>query len=221
MSDNPEEIVKNAYENITTWYLNWTTTQKSPRETYTQALLTTLQSQTANTRPQILELGCGPGVPITQLLAKSAAVTANDISPKQIALARARCPTATLIPGNMTGLAFEDESFHGAVSFYTLFHLPRGQLGDMLRRVYGWLKPGGVFALNLATVDEEEIHGEMLGYGMFWSSFDVAGNRALLESVGFEVVKVEVLGAGDGSLEEGDPDYEAEFMWVLARKGFS
>ncbi|POS75633.1 methyltransferase [Diaporthe helianthi] len=216
MSDTPAGIVEYAYDNITEWYLQWVSSQKSPRERYTRQLLEKLQQQPS---PLILELGCGPGVPILRyLLDQGAQVVANDISTKQIEMARARCPEAKLIAGDMTTLTFKPESFDGAISYYTLFHLPRATLKDMLAKIHGWLKPGGVFVFNLATVDEEEIHGEMLGYGMFWSSYDVDGNQALLGEVGFELLQVEVLQAGDGKLEEDDPDFDAEFMWVMARK---
>lgn len=214
MADDPEGIVEYAYDNITEWYLKWVESQKSPRERYTKKLLEELQPS-----PSVLELGCGPGVPVLKLLLDHGAqVVANDISAKQIEMARARFPDAKLLAGDMTALTFEPESFHGAISFYTLFHLPRAKLKDMLTKIHGWLKPGGVFVFNLATVDEEEIHGEFLGYGMFWSSYDVDGNRSLLEEVGFDLMQVEVLQAGDGKLEEDEPDFDAEFMWVMARK---
>ncbi|RAL17449.1 class I SAM-dependent methyltransferase [Aspergillus homomorphus CBS 101889] len=220
MSDTPEGIVEYAYDNITEWYLQWVSSQKSPRQRYTQLLLDQLQhQQQKQPSPSILELGCGPGIPIVKmLLDHGAQVVANDISTKQIEMARARCPGATFVAGDMTTLAFEPASFNGVVSFYTLFHLPRSKLKAMLMQIYEWLKPGGVFVCNLATLDEEEIHGEFLGYGMFWSSYGVDENRELLTEVGFEVLQVEVLQAGDGKLEEDEPDFDAEFMWVMARK---
>ncbi|KAG2421319.1 hypothetical protein HFD88_005293 [Aspergillus terreus] len=214
MADTPEGIVEYAYDNITEWYLQWVESQKSPRQRYTKLLLDKLQPT-----PSILELGCGPGVPIVQMvLDHGAQVVANDISTKQIEMAKARCPGAKLVAGDMTALTFEPASFDGVISFYTLFHLPRSKLKDMLAKIHGWLKPGGIFVFNLATIDEEEIHGEFLGYGMFWSSYGVDENRAILSDVGFDVLQVEVLHAGDGKLEEGDPDFDAEFMWVMVRK---
>lgn len=215
MSDAPESIVEYAYDNITDWYLQWVHQHKSPRETYTTKLLDALPPT-----PSVLDLGCGPGVPVLQmLLDRGARVVANDISAKQVALARARFPAATLVAGDMaSALVFAPETFHGAVSFYTLFHLPRAKLRAMLDKIHGWLKPGGVFVFNFATVDAEEIHGEFMGYGMFWSSFDAEGSQALLREVGFDLLQVEVLQAGDGKLEKGDPDFDAEFMWVMAQK---
>ncbi|KAI1866752.1 uncharacterized protein JN550_007605 [Neoarthrinium moseri] len=214
MFDTPENIVEYAYDHISEWYLQWVESHESPRERYVKKLLEGLQPS-----PSILELGCGPGVPILRLLLEQGAhVVANDISTKQIEKAKARFPDCELISGDMTELVFEPERFHGAISFYTLFHLPRSKLRDMLTKIHSWLKPNGVFVFNLATIDEEEIHGEFLGYGMFWSSFDIKGSQALLREVGFDLLQVEVLQAGDGKLKEDDPDYGAEFMWVVARK---
>jgi len=214
MSEAPERIVEHAYDHIAQWYLEWVQSDRSPRERYTRKLLDSLPPS-----PSVLELGCGPGVPVLSMLVDHGAqVTANDISAKQIEMAKARCPRATFVAGNMTTLLFKPESFQGVLSFYTLFHLPRSQLRDMLVNIYSWLEPGGLFAFNLAGIDEEEIHGEMMGFGMFWSSYGVHKNCEMLEQVGFELLEVERVKAGDGNLNEDEPDYDSEFVWVMARK---
>lgn len=221
--ENPKEIVENAYDNIADWYRDWAISQASPRERYTEKVLTNASANaSANASPRILEIGCGAGVPITRmLLDHGAEVVANDISAKMIEMARARCPEATFFPGDMGALDFARAYFDGAVSFYAVFHLPREEQKAMLAKVHAWLRPGAMLALNLATVDEEEIHGEMMGHGLFWSSFDVEGNRAMVEGAGFEEVEFEVLEAGDGKLDEDDPDYGVKFMWITAKKGSS
>ncbi|KAF2249797.1 methyltransferase type 11 [Trematosphaeria pertusa] len=215
MSSAPKEIVQQAYDHIAEWYLDWASTQPSPRERYTDKVLAHAPSS-----PHILELGCGSGVPITRmLLDRGARVVANDISSKQLSMAKAQCPSAQFVPGDMAALSFAPASFDGVVCFYTIFHLPRAEQRGMLANICSWLKPGGMFAFNLATVDEEEIHGEFLGHGMFWSSFGVEESMKMVREVGLEVVEAEVLEAGDGRLEESDPDYGVKFMWVVARKG--
>jgi ubiquinone/menaquinone biosynthesis C-methylase UbiE len=214
MPEAPEDIVEHAYDHIAQWYLEWVESDKSPRERYTKKLLDKLLPS-----PSVLELGCGPGVPVLNMLVDHGAqVTANDISAKQIEMAKARCPHANFVAGNMATLTFEAESFHGALSFYTLFHLPRPQLKDLLAKIYRWIKPGGLFVFNLAGIDEEEIHGEMMGYGMFWSSYGVHENCEILKQIGFELLEVEKVKAGDGKLEEDEPDYDSEFVWVMAQK---
>ena len=80
----------------------------------------------------------------------------------------------------------------------------------MLCKIFGWLKVGGLLVCNFATFDEEEIYGEMMGRGIFWSGFGVSGNRAMVVEAGFEVEAEEVL--------ESEADGGNEFWWVAARK---
>jgi ubiquinone/menaquinone biosynthesis C-methylase UbiE len=215
MSEDPKQIVEQAYDHVADWYLSWVSNEKSPREQYTDKLLSD-----APPSPHILELGCGPGVPITRrLLDRGAHVVANDISSCQLEMARERCPEATFLPGDMAGLKFEANSFDGVICFYTIFHLPRAEQKDMLASILSWLKPGGMFVCNFATVDEEEIHGEMLGHGMFWSSFAAEDSKEMVKDVGFQLVGDEEVEAGDGKLEEGDADYGVKFLWLAAKKG--
>ncbi|KAK5171422.1 uncharacterized protein LTR77_004566 [Saxophila tyrrhenica] len=212
--EDPKEIVRQTYDNIAEWYLRWITDQRSPRERYTTKVL-----ENAPPSPRILEMGCGPGVPITRMLLDHGAdVVANDISSAQINMAQARCPTANFVLEDMAGLSFEPASFDGVVSFFTVFHLPREEQKEMLAKIYRWLRPGGMVAFNLATVDEEEIHGEFLGHGMFWSSFPAEENKKMVTDVGFELVEATELDAGDGKLEEDDPDYGVTFLWMVGRK---
>ncbi|KAK8103206.1 hypothetical protein PG984_016352 [Apiospora sp. TS-2023a] len=223
MHDTPQKTVEQAYDSIADWYLAWVDGQRSPREAYTDKVL---QNAAANTDassepkpPRILELGAGAGVPITRmLLDRGAQVVANDISTAQLKLAAARCPEATLVPGDMLALDFEPASFDGTVGFYSIFHLPRKQQRTMLAQIHSWLKPGALLAFNLATMDEEEIHGEFMGHGMFWSSYAVADSVQMVKDAGFASVEAEELEAGDGKLEENDPDFGVKFLWITARK---
>lgn len=80
----------------------------------------------------------------------------------------------------------------------------------MLAKIFSWLKPGGLLVCNFATFDEEEIYGEMMGEGIFWSGFDIEGNRGMLVDVGFEIEEEEVV--------ESEADGGNEFQWIAARK---
>lgn len=226
MSD-AKAIVEQAYDSLADWYLTWIDDQNSPRERYASKVLENLLPSSTPTKPYILELGCGPGVPITRmLLARGAQVLANDISTKQISIAKTKCllpntittTTATttnnnveFIASDMTTLSIPPSALDGVVCFFTLFHLPRAEQRAMLSKILVWLKPGGLLVINFATVDEEEIYGEMMGHGIFWSSFPVELNRAMVEEVGFEVEVEEVLAS--------EADGGVEFQWMAARKG--
>lgn len=214
MSKELKDMVEQAYDSIAERYFEWVQDQRSPRERYTDKVL-----ENSLVSPCILELGCGSGVPITRmLLDRGAQVIANDISTKQTSMAKEKCPQATFIPGDMVALSFEPASFDGVTCFYAIFHLPRAEQKKMLSQIHSWLKPGGLFAFNLATIDKEEVHGEMFGHRMFWSSYSVEDSKAMVMDVGFEIVEAEVLEAGDGVLKEGDLDYGVKFIWLAARK---
>ncbi|KAL2194251.1 methyltransferase type 11 [Corynascus similis CBS 632.67] len=224
MEHDPKEIVKQTYDQLASWYLNWVDGQRSPRERYaikvlqnawsTALLSSSPASQATKTvasptppqvlpPPRILDLGCGPGVSVTRmLLERGAHVVANDISAQQLAMARSRCS------GDMAGLTFEPDSFDGAVSFFALFHLPRTEQRAVLAKVRTWLRPGALFAFNLATIDEEAIYGEMMGRGMFWSSYSVDESCAMVRDAELDLVAAEVL--------ESEPDDGVEFLWVVA-----
>jgi SAM-dependent methyltransferase len=207
-------INSQAYNHLASWYLDWVSTQSStsPRETYALKVLEPKRSE-ASSPPSILELGCGPGIPITRLLLDQGAhVLANDISPEQIKLAKVanRSPRATFVGGDMAALSLPAASFDGVVCFFTLFHLPRAEQKPMLSKIHEWLKPGGLLVCNFATFDEEEIYGEMMGHGIFWSGFGVEGNREMLTEVGFEAEREDVL--------ESEVDGGNEFQWIAARK---
>jgi ubiquinone/menaquinone biosynthesis C-methylase UbiE len=217
MSD-PKSIVAQAYDSLADWYLAWIDHQPSPRERYANKVLENTPSTSPTTKPYILELGCGPGVPITRLLlSRGARVLANDISPNQITLAKSQLTTPNnnknieYITSDMTLLSIRPSTLDGVVCFFTLFHLPRSEQKTMLSKILLWLKPGGLLVINFATVDEEEIYGEMMGRGIFWSSFPVELNRAMVEEVGFEVEVEEVLAS--------EADGGNEFQWMAARKG--
>lgn len=217
MCDNPKTTVEHAYDSMADWYLDWAKEQKSPRERYAKKVL-----DQAPAKLRLLELGCGAGVPITRMLLDAGArVVGNDISTRQIDMAKSRCPEAEFFAGDMTTLSFEPASFDGAVCFYAIFHLPRAEQRGMLANIYLWLKPSSVFVVNFATLDQEEIDGEFLGHGMFWSSFPSEQSKAMMRDVGFEILKEEILEAGDGKIGEDDPDYGVKFLWIAAKKGGS
>lgn len=159
------------------------------RMEYLRKLLERLSDQA-----QVLELGCGAGIPCTQLLAKRACVTGVDISAAQIALAQQHVPDATLLQADMMTLAFPPTSFDAIVAFYSIIHLPRTEQAVLLTRLAAWVRPGGWFLGNLGTADERgSIEPDWLGARMYWSSHDAQTNLDLVSQAGFTLVETEIL----------------------------
>jgi Methylase involved in ubiquinone/menaquinone biosynthesis len=176
----------------------------------------------ANHRMSVLELGCGAGVPCTQLLASHEYidVTANDISDTQIAMAKVRLPqSVNLIQGDMMGLKFSQEHFDAVTAMYSIFHLPRSEQTLILRRIWDWLKPGGQLLANFpetgfASSSDQYWLGGTKG-AMHWSGWGRDEMRRILKVIGFEIVIDEVV---VDSEEENGVSRSVAFHWILAKK---
>src|SRR5688500_17867300 len=114
MTRDPKRIVADGYDAIAPRYLEWSGRDPSPeRMRYLGRLLELLPPSA-----DVLELGCGAGVPVTRAIAETCQVTAVDISAAQIALARQHVPGASFIQADITALDFPAATFHAVVAFY-------------------------------------------------------------------------------------------------------
>ncbi|KFY33561.1 hypothetical protein V494_07522 [Pseudogymnoascus sp. VKM F-4513 (FW-928)] len=210
-NDKKRQLVEEGYDKIANTYLEWTTTKKTPRLAYTEKMLSKM---TAPSDAVVLELGCGAGVPGTQLLSsRCSKVIANDISKAQIELAKTRVKgNVDFRHGDMTKLEFDSASLDAVVAFYSIFHLPRDEQPVLFKKIYSWMKPGSYLLCNLAATDIPGSTAEnWLGSSMYWSSFDVETNLGLLKEAGFAVTEHEIL-------EDDEDGKIIPFLWILAQK---
>ena len=103
----------------------------------------------------VLDIGCGAGVPYTRALAQRFTVTGVDCSSEMIQRARANVPNGIFIHGDIMSAEFPPSSFSAAVAFYSVFHLPRQEHPELFRRIYDWLRPGGYLLCTLDRSSEE------------------------------------------------------------------
>jgi cyclopropane fatty-acyl-phospholipid synthase-like methyltransferase len=165
----------------------------------------------------VLDVGCGAGVPVARALAGRFAVTGVDISGGMIARARANVPQATFIHADVMAVTFPPQHFDAVVAFYSIFHLPREEHPELLRRVYGWLKPGGYLLATLSTVDERPYtDDDFFGETMFWSNYGLEAYKGILAGLGFRLLEVTSTGHGYGETYAGDDEHHP---LILARKG--
>jgi len=174
-------LVESAYDAIAPNYLAWS----APRPTTARMQYIDQLAGLLPAGARVLELGCGAGVPSTQVLVKHGLdVTGVDISATQIALAREHVPGAKLIQADMMSLSFEPRSFDAIVAFYSVFHLPKDEQGLMIERMGGWLKEGGRLLFNLNTEAGDMLVDDWMGAKMFSSSLGVEGNREMFKKYG-------------------------------------
>lgn len=156
---------------------------------------------------RVLDLGCGAGVPVAAVLARQHHVVGVDFSAEQIRRARANVPGAEFIEADLMSLVLRDGSFDAVVAFYSIFHLPREEHEELLRRVHGWLAPGG-HLLATVTRFREDAYTEdgFFGVRMYWSNWGRKDYVRILEALGFELLETLTLGHGYSDKEARRPE---------------
>jgi ubiquinone/menaquinone biosynthesis C-methylase UbiE len=204
-NDPRKQLVESGYDRIAERYLAWAGEIDDPGRARMLELLLERLPRSGD----VLDLGCGAGVPSTVRLAERHRVTGVDISQEQLRLARERLPQAELIHADLASVEFPDAGFDGVTCFYALGHLPREQLGAVFRSVRGWLRPGGWFLTSLAVGDHADASGEWLGVEMHFSGYGPDRNRELLREAG---LRIDV----DELLPLHEPEGTVTFQWVIA-----
>jgi len=139
----------------------------------------------------ILDLGCGSGEPIARyLLDRGYRVTGVDSSPEMLRLARANCPAAELVPGDMVSVELPG-AYHGIVAWDSIFHIPKAQHAKIFQAMYRWLEPSAPLLLSVGG-SEDEFIAPMFGIDFFYSGHSPDVNLALLREAGFGIVLSEV-----------------------------
>ena len=204
---DPKKIVAEGYDNIAEQHEKWAgDVRVAERAKYTSVLPKHLP-----VGAEVLELGCGSGIPTTKELAKEFRVTGVDISSKQIALAKQNIPHASFVHSDMTRLSFPNSSFDAVAAFYSIIHIPRDEKAELLLRIASWLRPGGIMVITMgAHPTEAYLNENFLGKPMYWSNFDSETNRQLVQDAGLQIISAEEETAD----EFGSP---VTFLWIVAR----
>ena len=207
MKIQPKAMVEAGYDAIADTFAEWSRRVVDPGR---DRLLADVRSR-LEPGSTVLDLGCGSGVPTTLALAEAFQVTGVDISEVQLERARRNVPGATFIHGDMATVDFPASSFDGVTAFHSLSHLPREEHAALLTRIGRWLRPAGLLLVTMSARGSADWTGEWLGTEMFFSGFDAAENRRLVETAGFELLVADVI-------EAVEPEGAVPFLWVLGRK---
>ena len=208
---DPKQIVTDGYDHIAEQHEEWASgVRVEERAKYTSVLIEKLLKGA-----EVLELGCGSGMPTTQQLAEKFAVIGVDISARQVALAQQKVPAAKFIHADMTTLDFPDDSFDAVTAFYSIIHVPRQEQVELLNKIASWLRPGGLLVITMGAHSTEAYFNEdWLGMPMYWSNFDSETNRRLVKEAGLNIIS-----AIDETADEFDNPIT--FLWVIAQKSVS
>jgi ubiquinone/menaquinone biosynthesis C-methylase UbiE len=105
----------------------------------------------------VVDAGCGTGR-MTRLLASlGVAISGTDLSPGMIAVARRSSPELTFEVAELSALPYGDRRLGGVFAWYSIIHLPPGDLPRVFAEFYRVLAPGG-YALLSFQVGEGHRH---------------------------------------------------------------
>jgi len=147
-----------------------------------------------------LEAACGPGLVARSLAPRVGAVCGVDLTPAMIELARREAERDDLAnvvfaTGDVTRLEFEDAVFDGAVTRFSLHHIPLpGRVLVELARV---VRPGGwVVVADHLTSEEMQVAAwhqeiERLRDPSHWACLSAARLRRLGETSGLRLAREE------------------------------
>ena len=204
---NPKEIVARGYDAIALRYAEWAGQVESPALEWLRDLDAQLPDGS-----DVLELGCGRGVPGTRELARRHRVTGVDISAVQIELARHHVPEASFVHADAAELDVAAGSLDAVVALYFFGHVPADEQRDLISRIAVWLDDGGVLLATFGAGEAgEDVDPDWLGAPMFFASLGGSSYIPLLRDSGLEPLREQVL-------VQHEPGHgDVAFHWVLAR----
>ncbi|WP_435010992.1 class I SAM-dependent DNA methyltransferase [Tundrisphaera lichenicola] len=108
----------------------------------------------ANALGPVCDLGCGPGHVARYLRERGTDIIGIDLSDEMASLARQLNPAIEFRQGDMRSLCAEDRTWGSIIAFYSLIHIPRDEVANVLTEIRRVLRPGGLLLLALHIGDD-------------------------------------------------------------------
>jgi cyclopropane fatty-acyl-phospholipid synthase-like methyltransferase len=205
MTERDGEIIARGYDQVADAYEALESVEAPwPRLKRARAFVDALPQDS-----QILDLGCGNGVPATRELATRHRVTGVDISEEQIARAKSNVPNATFICGDARIVDLPTGAFDAIVALYLIDNVPREDYPALFRRLKELLRPNARVLLCAEPGDDPWQPYTWLGVPMFINTIPIEALLRLLEEAGLRIVSTEF----ESQLEGDRP---IEYAWVVA-----
>ena len=100
------------------------------------------------------DMGCGPGHVARYLRERGFEVSGVDLSPAMVERARGLTPGVEFRRGDMMALDSPAGAWLGIVAFYSIIHIPRGEVVPALSELRRVLRSGGTLLLAFHLGDD-------------------------------------------------------------------
>ncbi|MFC8509542.1 class I SAM-dependent methyltransferase [Streptomyces sp. NPDC057411] len=107
---------------------------------------------------RVLDVGSGTGRPVADLLVRAGCeVTGIDVSGEMVALASAQVPGARFEQCDVRAFDAPEGHFDAVCAFFPLLMMSRAEAAAALKRMAGWLAPGGFLVTATVPADVEDV----------------------------------------------------------------
>jgi len=114
-------------------------------------------------RGPVCDLGCGPAQIARYLRDRGLDAFGVDLSAGMLAQARRLNPDLQFVQTSMLALGLRSGQLGGVAAFYSIIHIPRSQVVEVLAEVRRVLRPSGQFLLTFHLGNEDSHHEELFG----------------------------------------------------------
>ncbi|MCZ0978258.1 methyltransferase domain-containing protein [Streptomyces diastatochromogenes] len=165
---------------------------------------------------RVLDVGSGTGRPVADLLVRAGCeVTGIDVSGEMVALASAQVPGARFEQCDVRAFDAPEGGFDAVCAFFPLMMMSRAEAAAALKRMAGWLAPGGFLVTATVPADVEDVEIVWMERKVKVSSFSVEEYlRLQREDCGLDVLHHEL------SVFDPDDDRAApeDHLFTYARR---
>ena len=142
---------------------------------------------------KVLDVGCGAGIDASYLCEKGCDVIGIDLSIRMLEIARRNVNGAKFKVADMRNLNFQASSFDGVFMAYSLIHMPKQEVKNVLSKAHRLLKRKGVMYVAVQTGKSKEIIvPEPLDSreSIFLNIFSKDEMERAIKKEGFSIIKV-------------------------------
>ncbi|KAJ7574889.1 S-adenosyl-L-methionine-dependent methyltransferase [Mycena floridula] len=194
MSRDPKEIVETGYNALSHLYRK----DDEVPENYLK-WIDLMKSLIPPPPSEILDIGCGCGVPVAQMLSEAGyAVTGIDLSLVQIERAKRLVPKGTFVHADITSTTLLPQArFVGILALYVLIHIPIEEQPSLIKRIGTWLDQDGhcimIVGITPWMGEIDGWRGAEKNVKMWWQQAGLQDYRKWANEAGLDVINEEFI----------------------------